>query len=169
MLQLLDGSMFSSPGLFYASCPLCSFPPVTPLWMQTAGQHFRMFNRALHKVRYLLNCTFLTNTNSLLNLSSCGGPVVPCAARTSPKESQPACRSMAAIATRTLDLCLGILVRLHPCHSYHSRLAKCIGECVDSSGPPGAECRTQLIFRAGDGRTCHRQSTSHRCCAPSCS
>lgn len=37
VLQLLDGSMFSSPGLFY--------------------------------VRYLLNCTFLTNTNSLLNLS----------------------------------------------------------------------------------------------------
>ncbi|CAE7342959.1 TMEM63A [Symbiodinium natans] len=37
VLQLLDGSMFSSPGLFY--------------------------------VRYLLNCIFLTNTNSLLNLS----------------------------------------------------------------------------------------------------
>jgi len=36
ILQLLDGSMLRSPGLFY--------------------------------VRYLLNCTFLTNTNSLLNL-----------------------------------------------------------------------------------------------------
>ncbi|CAE7890887.1 TMEM63A [Symbiodinium necroappetens] len=38
-----------------------------------------------------------------------------------PTESQSACCSVAAIATRTVDLCLGILVCLHPCHSDHSR------------------------------------------------
>ena len=138
MLQLLDGSMFSSPGLFYASCPVCmQFSTRDPsaeadCWSSLSDVH----QSALAKVRYLLNCTFLTNTNSLLSLSSCSWLVVPCAARTSPKESQSACCSVAAIATRTVDLCLGILVCLHPCHSDHSRLAKCIGECVDSSARP---------------------------------
>ena len=86
ILQLLDGSLLRSPGLFY--------------------------------VRYLLNCTFLTNTNSLLCLV-----LEALWSKKRAQELASTLRPMVDERQRALELRLGLLVRCNSRLPHHCATA----------------------------------------------